>query len=97
MNFRASVINFCRELIIVIWKKCFIGILNLKIFLFQKITYSKLPILDSQEPQVSQLKGTHIKLLHYGIVLQMCCWALKNIQVQLISGLWDAFLHKCPT
>jgi len=35
-----------------------------------------------------------MKLLPFGIVLQMCYWALRNIQAQLIFGQLDVFLLK---
>ena len=71
--YRASVINYSKESTTVTWKKSFIVISNPKIFLFQKITFLKLPILGSQEHQVSPLKDTLTKLLHYGIAPQMFC------------------------
>ena len=86
---RVFAINFFLEFNIVMLKKFFIEIWNLKIFLSPMIINLKLQILVLLELQAFLLKAIHMKLLLYGIDRQMCYLDLKNILIPLIYGQLD--------
>lgn len=71
-NCRASVTSCCRVSIIVMRKRCFIGILSPKTYWFPKTTFSKLQILGLPELQAFQSRDTLTKSSPYGTAHPTC-------------------------